>query len=66
MTYQSIAYKVETGAHKWSCFECAKEHREFNPSTFQPVTVHNGVCDICKQHKPVGSAKKLFGYHKFI
>ncbi len=66
MTYKLIADKVETGLVKWSCFECAKEHRKLNPSTFQSITMHNGVCDICKQHKPIGSAKKLFGYHKFI
>ena len=64
MTYQSISDKVETGLIKWSCFECAKKHRTSKPH--EVCTVHNGVCDICKRHLPVTSAKKLFGFHKSI
>ena len=65
MTYQSIADKVKAGLINWSCFECADKHRTNKPYD-GTCTVHNGVCDICKQHLPITSAKKLFGYHKFI
>lgn len=65
MTYQSVSDKVEAGIIKWSCFECADKHR-INKPYDGICTVHNGICDICKQHLPVTSAKKLFGFHKSI
>lgn len=65
MTYQSISDKIKAGIIKWSCFECAKKYKTSKP--YDGVcTVHNAVCDICKRHLPVASAKKLFGFHKSI
>jgi len=49
----------------YCCWDCAEEHRqrEQYDGTF---TVHIGKCEICGKEKEVASAKKLFGYHKFI
>ena len=61
----TISNQVLAGIIKWSCFECADKHRTNKP--YDGIcTIHYGVCDICKQHLPITSAKKLFGYHKFI
>ena len=61
----TISNQVLAGIIKWSCFECANKHR-INKPYDGVCTVHNAICDICKQHLPVTSAKKLFGFHKSI
>ena len=61
----TISNQVLAGIIKWSCFECANKHR-INKPYDGTCTVHNGICDICKQQLPVTSAKKLFGFHKSI
>ena len=61
----TISNQVLAGIIKWSCFECANKHR-INKPYDGTYTVHNGICDICKQQLPITSAKKLFGFHKSI
>lgn len=61
----TIFNQVLAGIIKWSCFECADKHR-INKPYDGTCTVHNGICDICKQQLPITSAKKLFGFHKSI
>lgn len=65
MTKQEINKKVADGSIYWSCFECADKYRTNKPYD-GTVTVHEGICDICKQAKPITSASKLFGQHKFL
>ena len=61
----TISNQVLAGIIKWSCFECADKHR-INKPYDGTCTVHNGICDICKQQLPITSAKKLFGFYKSI
>jgi len=49
-----------------ACFDCADEYRAKDKSCYALVTTRNGVCDICKEEKQVGSPLKLFGYYQMI
>jgi hypothetical protein len=50
------------------CFDCGKKALSLsinkNKKQFLCSTVHNGVCDVCKKHKPVTEARD-FSYPIF-
>jgi len=52
----------------WVCFDCGKEALSLpinkGKKQFLCSTVHNGVCDVCKQTKPVTEARD-FGHPNF-
>jgi len=62
-----IRKKVKMSDISKCCFDCAKKYKDPEiPAYDGTCTVHEGICEICKETKPVTSARKLFGYHRFL
>ena len=56
---------VKAGEITYTCWDCAAKFRT-NPPYDGTYNQHTGTCEICKEEKAVTSAKKAFGYHRFI
>jgi hypothetical protein len=65
MTSKQICKEVQNHNIHFVCTDCANEHKD-KPTYDGVFTFHNGVCQICKKHKAITSAKKAFGYYRFI
>ena len=60
-----INHQVLEGTITKCCFDCANKYKTKEPYD-ETVTMRQAHCDICNELKQVGSASKLFGYHRFL
>jgi transcription elongation factor Elf1 len=62
---RDIIRQVKSGEIYLSCFDCGDKYRikDIYDGTF---TCRIAKCGICGEEKEVSSAKKIFGYHRFL
>ena len=61
----SIGEKVKNGGITYCCVRCAKEYGTKTPYEGTYI-FRKGECQICGEVASITSARKLFGYHKFV
>lgn len=58
-----MVFKTKAIEPRWVCFSCGPKYG----TPYEGVcTVHQGICDICKQEKPVTSGRKFRPYKEQI
>ena len=64
-TQEEVIAGVKNDTYHWSCFNCGAEFSVNEPYS-NPMTVHEGTCDICGAKTVVGPSRKIFGYYRSI
>jgi len=62
-----IILECQIGIQHYCCFDCGEKYIGEGRKAYDgSITVHNGMCDICKRPETVGPSRKIFGFHRMI